>query len=257
MENRLINESEIDLFLRQVLNIGEAMYTAGSEISRIENTLYRLGKAYGAEHVNVYAITSSIVVTIEFPGMAALTQSRRIRRESTDLSKLEKLNALCRQCSRDPLPVVKLRERVLEILSEKPSDLLVLAGYFLAAGFFVLFFGGSFFDAVVGALCACLIWLMQRFLKPLCSGQVFINLIISFISGVLVCALSSVVPVLNQDKIIIGDIMVLIPGIAITNSIRYTISGDSISGVEKLIGSVLQALGIAAGFTLAIYLFRG
>ena len=46
----------------------KAMYYAGAEISRIEETLYRLGKAYGAEHMNVYAITSSILITMEFRG---------------------------------------------------------------------------------------------------------------------------------------------------------------------------------------------
>lgn len=62
----IANESDMDLLIRQMLNIGEAMYYAGAEISRIEETLYRLGKAYGAEHMNVYAITSSILITMEF-----------------------------------------------------------------------------------------------------------------------------------------------------------------------------------------------
>ena len=62
-------------------------------------------------------------------------------------------------------------------------------------------------------------------------------------------------PFLNRDCIAIGDIMVLIPGLAITNSLSYIISGDSISGMEKLIDSLLQGAGIAAGFSLAIYLF--
>lgn len=251
----VLSEKDIDLFIRQALNIGEAMYVSGSEISRIEDTIRRLGKAYGAEHVNVYAITSSIVVTMEFPGMSAITQSRRIRRESTDLTKLEKLNALCRQCSVQPMPVAELRENVLTILKTAPKGGLILLGEILAAGSYAVFFGGNGFDALVAALAAVGIWLLQRFLKPLCSGQVFVNLIISFLVGALVCIVAGYFPVLNQDKIIIGDIMVLIPGIAITNSIRYTISGDSISGVEKLIAAVLQALGIAAGFGAAIYMF--
>ena len=85
----IANESDMDLLIRQMLNIGEAMYYAGAEISRIEETLYRLGKAYGAEHMNVYAITSSILITMEFRGMEAVTQSRRIRRDAMDLSKIE------------------------------------------------------------------------------------------------------------------------------------------------------------------------
>ena len=60
----IANESDMDLLIRQMLNIGEAMYYAGAEISRIEETLYSLGKAYGAEHMNVYAITSSILITM-------------------------------------------------------------------------------------------------------------------------------------------------------------------------------------------------
>ena len=40
----IANESDMDLLIRQMLNIGEAMYYAGAEISRIEETLYRLGK---------------------------------------------------------------------------------------------------------------------------------------------------------------------------------------------------------------------
>ena len=44
------NEKEADIFIRQLLNIGETMYQSGGEISRIEDSLYRLGKNYGAMH---------------------------------------------------------------------------------------------------------------------------------------------------------------------------------------------------------------
>lgn len=54
----IMSEKEGDIFIRQLLNIGEAMYQAGGEISRIEDSLHRLGKKYGAKHVSVYAITS-------------------------------------------------------------------------------------------------------------------------------------------------------------------------------------------------------
>lgn len=254
MNNLHLTEKESDILVRQMLNIGEAMYESGAEISRIEDTLHRMGKAYGAAHVNVYAITSSIIVTVEYPDAPAVTQSRRVHREAMDLHKLEQLNSLCRSCSKAPLAVEELRERVLAILSDGPSDIRVLAGSVIAAGFFAMFFGGDLLDGLAGALCALLVWVMQKYLRPLCSGRVFVNLIISFAVGVLVCLGAKYIPALDRDKIMIGVIMVLIPGIAITNSLRYTISGDSISGVEKLIASILQAAGIAAGVALAIYL---
>lgn len=249
-----LTKNEIDLLTKQCLNIGEAMYCAGAEISRIEDTLHRLGKAYGAEHVSIYALTSSIVVTMEFPGEVAITQSRRIRRrDSFDLKKLEDLNGLSRECAEQVLPVEELRRRVLAILARQPRMSVVLFGELLAASAFAVFFGGNGLDALVAAAFACCIFFMQRYVQPLCQGRIFFNMITSFLVGSLICVLCRFFPMLHAGQIMIGDIMVLIPGIAITNSMRYVLSGDSISGLEKLIDSVLLAGGIAAGFTLAIY----
>ncbi len=254
MEHAALTNNEIDILTKQCLNIGEAMYCAGAEISRIEDTLYRLGKAYGAEHVSIYALTSSIVVTMEFPGEATITQSRRIRRrDSFDLKKLEVLNSLSRECTAQLLPVDELRRRVLAILEEQPKQSMILLGEILAASAFAVFFGGALLDALAAAAFACCIYLLQRYMQPLCQGRIFFNIITSFLVGSMICGICRLIPVLHAGQIMIGDIMVLIPGIAITNSMRYALSGDSISGIEKLIDSVLLAGGIAVGFTLAIY----
>jgi len=50
----------------------------------------------------------------------------------------------------------------------------------------------------------------------------------------------------------IGDIMLLIPGIALTNALRDLFVGDTISGILRLLEAVLQAGIIACGFALAI-----
>lgn len=249
-----ISGEEIDVLAKQCLNIGEAMYCAGAEINRIEDTLYRIGKAYGADHVSIYALTSSIVVTMEFPGKAAMTQSRRIRRrDSFDLKKLEDLNRLSRECTTHVMPVLALRERVLEILDERPKQAYILLGEILGASGFAVFFGGNLFDALAAGVVAVMIYLFQRYIQPLCLGRIFFNIITSFFMGAFILGTCHLIPALHAGQIMIGDIMVLIPGIAITNSIRYVISGDSISGIEKLIDSVLLAGGIAVGVTLAIY----
>lgn len=52
--------------LHELLNLAEIMLTNGAEVSRVEETLNRMGHAYGATQMNVFAITSSIVVTMCF-----------------------------------------------------------------------------------------------------------------------------------------------------------------------------------------------
>jgi len=57
----------------------------------------------------------------------------------------------------------------------------------------------------------------------------------------------------SVDKIIIGNIMLLIPGIAFTTSVRDMISGDTISGLLGLCEAIIRALAIAVGFALVLW----
>lgn len=54
-------------YLHVFLDIGDALLSSGAEIFRVEDTLNRMGYACGATQMNVFVITSSIVITMEFP----------------------------------------------------------------------------------------------------------------------------------------------------------------------------------------------
>lgn len=258
-EKALINsKEEADIFVRQLLNIGEEMYRAGGEISRIEDTLHRLAKEYGAVHVSVFAITSSINVTVEFEGDYSITQNRRItKRESVDCTKMEMLNQLCRECAACPVSVEELRDRVLEVMSTKRRDSLYYLGEIIAVMALTVFFGGNMLDSLVSAAGALVIIALQKWIRPYFSSMLFFNVAVSLATGVLVNFLNQIIPGIHVNQILIGDIMVLIPGIAITNSMRYILSGDTVSSFEKLTDSLLQAFGIAGGFMISIILVPG
>ena len=70
---------DIDLMLHTLLETGESMLADGAEIRRVEQTLERMGMAYGAVRMDVFVITSSIVLTMCLPDGTAATQSRRIQ----------------------------------------------------------------------------------------------------------------------------------------------------------------------------------
>lgn len=254
---KVINKEDAEILIRQLLNIGEAMYICGAEISRIEDSLHRLGKVYGARHVSVYAITSNIVVTVEFDNNYSISQNRRIvQRESIDCTRMEQLNQLLRECSTQKISVYELRSRVLKILETKPNAILIVLGQFISALAFTIFFGGNLFDSIVAGLLALVIAFMQKRVRPYVTSMTMFNLEVSLVLGVIVSSMCLVFPTLHINQILIGDIMVLIPGVAITNSIRYILSGDTISSFEKLIDSVLQAFGIALGFLIALLLIK-
>ena len=53
------------------LEIGEHIQRSGGEISRVEDTIKRICKAYGAIHVDAFALTSIISKILEATNMRA------------------------------------------------------------------------------------------------------------------------------------------------------------------------------------------
>ena len=231
--------------LHQILNMGEMLLNAGAEIKRVEQTINRLGKAYGAARMDVFAITSSIVVTMSFPDGTEITQTRRIEQPAgTDLSRLERLNALSRRCCENGMSIQELAEEM---------DRISVIG----AAAFSVFFGGTVQDGIAAGVFALFICFCQNVLSPFCPNRVIFNLLCSLAAGIGIYGVTAVIPVFHADKIIIGDIMLLIPGIAMTNAVKDMLVGDTIAGTMRLLESLLWAGALAGGFMASMWLMGG
>ena len=101
------------------------------------------------------------------------------------------------------------------------------------------------------ALALCL---LQMYLPLICKNKVLFNFLAAFCVGSLISLACRALPALHGDKIIIGDIMLLIPGLAFTNAVKDIFIGDTISGVMRLIETILWAAALALGFALSGWL---
>ena len=240
-----------------LLDMGQLLLDCGAEISRVEDTISRMAAAYGCTHADVFVITSIISITIEFSSEDVLTETRRIFSSSgTDFYRLEKLNSISRSCCTSPLPIEELK-RALEKVSHGRKPLFtVLIGSALAAGGFAVFFGGGILDGITASVFGLLICLLQRRLGRTQLSTVGTNLLLSFLTGLCVGAICRIIPLFNMDKILIGDIMLLIPGLAMTNSIRNMLGGNTISGLVRLIESLIWAGALAGGFMTAFMIIN-
>lgn len=240
------------------LDIGEQMLLCGAEVGRVETAVQFVCSAYGCRRTDVFTITSSIVVSVEDGEGHHGTQTRRITGSGTDLSKLHRLNELSREVCSDKPDYEYIRSRLHQICVEDPYPLWLQAlGSALIAFSFAIFFGGSWIDGLVAAplgfALRYLTWLLQR------SGmnQIFINAVASFLLAVSALLLTRGGIGQDVNKIIIGNIMLLIPGIALTNSLRDMISGDIMTGMLRFFDAVLVAAAIAAGYILAAQMLGG
>ena len=246
---------DTDLMLHTLLELGESMLADGADVRRVEQTLSRMGKAYGAVRMDVFVITSSIVLTMCFADGSAATQTRRIEKSAvTDFDKLEAINAISRSYCEHPFPVPELYDRLQLAKRCEPARWKLFAGSCLAAGALAVFFGGTALDGLAAGLFALVLCVLQIVLPPLCKNKVLFNFLSAFAVGGLICLACRLVPALHSDKVIIGDIMLLIPGLAFTNAFKDIFIGDTISGVMRLIETILWAAALALGFALAGWL---
>lgn len=205
--------------------------------------------------MNVLVITAVIIVTITLPGDVEKTMSRRIANEgSTDFDRLEALSKLCEECCQTPLPAQELRRRLDRIKGKLFPKLSLYLGGALSAGGFAIFFGGTILDGIMSALIALFVCAALKYFRPITPNTIVFNFATSLVTGLIICLVARFVSHMSIDMAIIGVIMLLIPGVAITNATRDMLSGDTISGVMRFIESLLWATSLALGFMAALWI---
>lgn len=253
---------DIPKLVHCTLDIGEAMLVCGGEISRVEDTISRILYSYGAERVDVFTIITCISLSVAFPGNIMETQIRRVRIQAyaTDFTRLERLNALSRDICASRPPVSALQASLVRETAQSAGfgiELFRCAGCVLAGGAFTMFFGGTYLNSAIAMVVSLLIWWIDRLLKKLGIERLFFSFLISFLAGIAALLFAFFGIGAHTGQIMMGVIMLLIPGIAITNSMRDVLIGDTISGILRLVEALLVACFVAAGFGAAIWVSRG
>ena len=128
--------------------------------------------------------------------------------------------------------------------------------YVLTSAGFALFFGGSGLDALLSAVIAGSLYWVRKVIIRNGGNRVLVALFCSAYAALLARLL--VLPGLgaDADKIIIGVVMVLIPGVEMVNGFRDFSGGDIQAGLmhvaEALFLGVMIAVG-AAGMFMLLY----
>lgn len=252
-----MTDKECEIFLENVLEFGRRYMKTGAEAQRVEDSLRRICIAYGFENVEIYAVTSLIVATIKSPDGSHYTQSIRVSGGGTDLGRLEELNAQSRYICENTPDVKQFAEEIQGYKKPKPKPIIKCIGYMLAAGGFSIFFGGSIIDGIVAAIIAIAIYLMDYNFNLRNVNNIVYTFIASFVSGTLAIISTHLGFGNNADKIMIGDIMLLIPGLLLVNSIKEMLNRDVVTGLYRFVEAVFVAVAIAGGFALSVLIIGG
>jgi len=233
-------------------DIGYELAMSGAETFRIEESISRILKTYGLD-AEVFAIPNCLIVSVETPDGELMTRMRRIGYHGNNLDAVEKFNTLSRWlCDRKPEPSKAMRwlRDTQAHISSYSFPVLLLANFLSAFGFCFLF-GGTLIDAVCAGLCGIIIGLINRVMDLLKTNQFVRTITAAFFMAALAYCLGSFGITDNTDAAIIGSLMLLVPGLLFTNAMRDIMSGDTNSGINRIMQVLLIAAAICLGTAAA------
>lgn len=242
----------LDSHISLAMDIGMQMLVCGAQISRVEDSIGRICKALGAVETHVFSVTSGIIVTAFDAKGNSATQLRRIHSGSLDMTRLEKLNQLSRDICAKRVTDAEIPDRLEKINKENRRPLWMMAlVYALISGSLSIFFGASWLDGLCAACTGMILCLLEYWMKKINLDHVFTVFLVSLLTGVCNAVLVKLGLGQSYDAISIGNIMLLIPGIAMTNAVHDMFVDDMLSGVSRFFRSLVIAFLVAFGFSLA------
>ena len=243
---------DYNTLLTMATGLGYELAMSGAETFRIEESISRVLSSYGVEN-EVFAIPNYLMVTITTDDGTPITKMRRIGMHGNDLDAVEKFSGLSRAyCNRRPEPKEGLRwlEYVKSQRSNYPLSIEYLGDFIGAAGFGMLF-GGSWVDGICAGLCGIVVGFISKLLEKGKANPFFRTIASSFVMALVAYVMSNLGITRNPDAVIIGALMLLVPGLLFTNAMRDIIYGDINSGINRIVQVILTAIAIALGTAVA------
>ncbi|HCO47977.1 MAG TPA: hypothetical protein DIT55_00460 [Spirochaetaceae bacterium] len=224
------------------------MLESGGETYRAEDAAMDIIASQGGAEAECFATSTGLMLSYTSEDGRVRSVVRRVKRRGMNLEKASRIHTLVENLKSDRIGIMEAASELdtIERLRERPVPVRMGASA-LGAGLFTLLFGGGAVEAVaaaaIGALLSLLILGFQRlrlpeFLTSLAGGA-FTALVSLYLQSLGITA--------SPDAIIIGVIMLLVPGVAITNAIRDIIAGDLVAGIARGVDAFITAAAISAG----------
>ena len=242
---------------------GDILLASGAEIFRVEETIDRIARAYGVNSSDAFVLSSGIFLTAESGKKQEFARVRHIPLSpagcsasplsAARLDKVTAVNQLSREIEEGLHAPKEAKAWLLDIqrMPDKPRWHQVLASG-VGSACFCFLFGGDVVDSMVAFLSG---FVLYFYLLYLLRGRM--SKIATNISG---GALVTLIAVFlyqagighHLDKVIIGSIIPLVPGVNFTNAIRDIADQDYIAGSVRMLDALLVTFCIALGVGLII-----
>ncbi|MDF2986452.1 MAG: hypothetical protein K0R50_1962 [Eubacterium sp.] len=234
---------------------GEILLSNGAEAYRVEETIKKICASYGFNGECI-STSTGIFISISDDEGELVTSVKRINQRRVDLYRVELINSFSRGLAENPMTYEEAKNKLREIYDAPNFSLgirLLAAGS--TAFVYSLFFNGGLLDSFVSFFIGFGIYLLLEYISKIGSFQFLEYYLSGFIIGIISLSANLLIPGLNKDNVITGAIVVLLPGVALTNGIKDLLYGDYVSGFAKFGEAILIIVAMGVGIVTALSIF--
>lgn len=232
---------------------GKIMLQSGAETYRVEDTMARIASSLGIAVSQSYVTPTGIIFQA---GGAEAAKLIRIEQRTTDLEKVAAVNSISRKLVARELTAEEANEQLIGINSSSHaySVWIQIIAASVSSACFTIMFGGTWHDFLPALFSGGLGFTAVLSFHKMTNIKFFAEFSASLLIGLFSYLFIQLGLGKELDKIIIGSVMPLVPGLLITNAVRDLMAGHLVSGMSRGAEALLTAFAIGAGVA-AVFTF--
>lgn len=245
------NEQNFELALNCFLLAGQIMMESGAETYRVEDTMLRMARSQNIEDAQSYVTPTGIILSL---GKKQVTKITSIAARITDLHKIAKVNNVSRKLTSQRITLEEAYEELRIIQKTNyflPVHLQILAAS-IASSCFLVLVNGYWSDMPVAFVAGGVGFFVFMIIQEMTKVKFFSEFLAALVVGMIASLAVQFGLGKEMDKIIVGSVMPLVPGLIITNAVRDLMAGHFTAGIAKGAEAFLTAFAIGAGIALIV-----
>lgn len=243
--------------LEFAVTTGERMLANGCGTHRIEGLINKILEPCKFRNYEIFVTTTGIVITVESVDEGVITVMKQVPKKKMHTEHISLIEDIVNSFVAGELTA----EQALVELKNADSKAtypywVTILAYGMAGCFRTLMFGGQIIDGLVSV---CVGVCMGIFVQALNSKNTFtflVNCCGGFVVGFLAVLFMRFGMGSMLDKIIIGTLMPIAPGVPFVHSVNDILHGDYTSGMTRAYEAILTAAAISTGVAFAMILWK-
>ncbi len=244
-----------------VCEIASRLHTYGTTAQRLEGALVALSAQLGLD-CEPWSSPTGLILSFSDParplGASDATRVIRLAPGENDLYKLCEADRIAEAVAAGTMSIAQ-GHTALRGLDRTPSRRWrasqVLA-FALASGAVAGLWRLPWVDIATAALIGLLIGLLSLFAEKRPGLKEASDAVAALVAGLVAVAVANLVQPLNLNTVIIASLVVLLPGMALTNAVNELTSQHLVSGTARFAGAIATVLKLTVGSMIAITLVR-